>query len=42
MIVFVITLTDRLAEYLIAASFLVGLLLNAPAFNRSSTIKRSR
>jgi len=42
MIVFVITLTDRFAEYLIAAGFLVGLLLNAPAFNRSSTIKRSR
>lgn len=42
MIVFVITLTDRLAEYMIAASFLVGLLLNAPFFNRSATTNESR
>jgi len=35
MIIFVITLRDRVAEYLAAASFLVGLLLNAPFFNRS-------
>jgi hypothetical protein len=36
MIVFSITLTDRLAEYLAATSFLIGLLLNAPFFSRSS------
>jgi hypothetical protein len=35
MIVFVITLRDRVAEYLAAASFLIGALLNAPFFNRS-------
>lgn len=35
MIIFVITLRDRVAEYLAGASFLVGLLVNAPAFNRS-------
>lgn len=34
MIVFSITLVDRLAEYLAAASFLIGLLLNAPFFRR--------
>jgi small-conductance mechanosensitive channel len=34
MIVFVITLIDRVAEYLAAASFLVGLLLNLPSFRR--------
>jgi len=34
MIVFVITLKDRLAEVLAAASFLIGLLLNAPIFSR--------
>jgi hypothetical protein len=32
MIVFVITLKDRLAEVLAAASLLTGLLLNAPFF----------
>jgi len=37
MIVFVITLKDRIAEVLAAASFLVGLLLNAPFFKRRST-----
>jgi hypothetical protein len=42
MIVFVITLTDRLAEYLIAASFLVGILLNAPVFSFLSNTKASR
>jgi hypothetical protein len=34
MIVFVITLIDRVAEYLAATSFLVGLLLNLPSFRR--------
>jgi hypothetical protein len=34
MVVFVITLKDRLAEVLAAASFLIGLLLNAPIFSR--------
>jgi hypothetical protein len=34
MVVFVITLKDRLAELLAAASFLIGLLLNAPVFRR--------
>jgi hypothetical protein len=37
MIVFVITLTDKIAEYMIAASFLVGLLLNVPLLSRSTT-----
>jgi hypothetical protein len=36
MVVFVITLKDRLAEILAAASFLIGLLLNAPIFSRAS------
>jgi hypothetical protein len=36
MIVFVITLKDRHAEVLAAASFLVGLLLKAPIFGHSS------
>jgi hypothetical protein len=35
MVVFVITLKDRLAEVLAAASFLIGLLLNAPIFSRA-------
>jgi hypothetical protein len=35
MIVFVVTLVDRLAEYLAAASFLFGLLLNPPTFRSS-------
>jgi hypothetical protein len=35
MIIFVITLKDRLAEILAATSFLVGLLLNARPFDRS-------
>jgi hypothetical protein len=35
MIVFVITLKDRVAEVLIVASFFLGLILNAPIFNRS-------
>jgi hypothetical protein len=35
MVVFVITLKDRLAEVLAVASFLVGLLLNAPIFSRA-------
>jgi hypothetical protein len=34
MVVFVITLKDRLAEVLAVASFLIGLLLNAPIFSR--------
>jgi hypothetical protein len=34
MIVFVITLKDRVAEILAAASFLAGLLLNVPFFRR--------
>jgi hypothetical protein len=34
MVVFVITLKDRLAEVLAAASFPIGLLLNAPIFSR--------
>jgi hypothetical protein len=33
MVVFVITLKDRLAEVLAAASFLIGLLVNAPIFS---------
>jgi hypothetical protein len=33
MVVFVITLKDRLAEVLAAASFLIGLLANAPMFS---------
>jgi len=41
MIVFVITLTDRVAEYMIGASLAVGLLLNAPFLNRSSTNESS-
>jgi hypothetical protein len=35
MVVFVITLKDRLAEVFAVASFLIGLLLNAPIFNRA-------
>jgi hypothetical protein len=35
MIVFVITLTDRVAEYLAGASFLIGMLLNAPIFGHT-------
>ena len=38
MLVFVITLKDRLAEILACASFLVGLLFNPPFFNESSYI----
>ncbi|MGA2902641.1 MAG: hypothetical protein ABSD98_02330 [Candidatus Korobacteraceae bacterium] len=34
MVVFVITLKDRLAEVLAAASFLIGLLVNTPIFSR--------
>jgi hypothetical protein len=41
MIVFVITLKDRLAEVLACASFLVGLVLNAPIFGHSPGIDRS-
>jgi NADH:ubiquinone oxidoreductase subunit H len=41
MIVFVITLKDRLAEYLAAASFLAGLLLNAPFFSHSPSADES-
>jgi hypothetical protein len=37
MVVFVITLKDRLAEVLAAASFLIGLLLNAPIFSRATS-----
>lgn len=37
MIAFVITLKDRAAEVLLVASFLVGLLLKAPFFKRSSS-----
>jgi hypothetical protein len=35
MVVFVITLKDRLAEVLAAASFLIGLLVNAPIFSHA-------
>jgi hypothetical protein len=38
MVVFVITLKDRLAEALAAASFVIGLLLNAPIFSRAPNI----
>jgi hypothetical protein len=38
MVAFVITLKDRLAEVLAAASFLIGLLLNAPIFSRAPNI----
>jgi hypothetical protein len=38
MVVFVITLKDRLAEVLAAASFLIGLLLNAPIFSRAPNV----
>jgi hypothetical protein len=41
MIVFVITLKDRLAEVLACASFLVGLVFNAPIFGHSEGIDRS-
>jgi hypothetical protein len=37
MVVFVITLKDRLAELLAAASFLIGLLINASIFRRESS-----
>lgn len=36
MIVFVITLKDRVADILVAASFVIGLICNAPLFDRSS------
>lgn len=36
MIVFVITLKDRVADILVAASFVIGLICNAPFFDRSS------
>jgi hypothetical protein len=40
MVVFVITLKDRLAEVLAGASFLIGLSLNAPIFGRApSTVE---
>jgi len=42
MIVFSITLVDRQADILVAASFLVGLLLNPPAFRRSPSGVQSR
>lgn len=42
MIVFVITLSDRVAEYLAAASFLIGLLLNAPTFRRAASADKAR
>jgi len=38
MVVFVITRKDRLAEVLAAASFLIGLLLNAPIFSRAPNV----
>jgi hypothetical protein len=41
MIVFVITLKDRVAEVLATTSFFIGLLLNATAFGDSSGIGRS-
>jgi hypothetical protein len=41
MIVFVITLKDRLAEVLACASFLVGLVFDAPIFGHSEGIDRS-
>jgi hypothetical protein len=34
MVVFVVTLTDRVAEYMAGASFLVGFLLNLPSIRR--------
>jgi hypothetical protein len=37
MVVFVITLKDRLAEVLAGASFLIGLLLNARIFTPAPT-----
>jgi hypothetical protein len=40
MIVFVVTLKDRLAEALAVASFLAGLLLNAPSFRPSSNSQK--
>lgn len=39
MIVFVITLRDRDADVLVAASFVIGWLLNVPKFRRSGTEK---
>ena len=41
MIVFLITLKDRLAEILAAASFLAGLLFNAPFFSDSSSANQA-
>lgn len=41
MIAFVITLRDRVAEVLLVASFLAGLLLNAPFFRNSQGIEGS-
>ena len=39
MVVFVITLRDRLVEVLAAASFLIGLFLNAPKFSRTRAVE---
>lgn len=36
MIVFVVTLKDRVADILVAASFAIGLICNAPVFDKSS------
>jgi hypothetical protein len=36
MVVFVITLKDRVADVLVAASFVIGLICNAPFFDRAS------
>ena len=41
MIIFVITLKDRLAEILATFSFLIGLLLNAPIFHHSPRFDQS-
>ena len=41
MVVFVITLKDRLAEVLAAASFLIGLLVNTPIFSRAPQSPRT-
>ena len=42
MIVFVITLKDRVADVLVVASFVIGLVCNAPWFGRSSRAELAR
>jgi hypothetical protein len=39
MIVFVIILKDGVADILVAASFQIGLICNAPFFHGSSSVK---